>query len=143
MQALVWLCMFWFRAIQFGGVQFSGWYLHLRLHIFKCQISGKTLVLYLSKYGTLVKQRRSKLHFHTTSLCNLHSIFTVIFGSVGLNSPKHVAYCILPSVANLPRGLSIPALANCGVFSHKSCDWKINIALKKSILPHQSLTICN
>jgi len=66
----------------------------------------------------LWNKERPKLHIHTASLCNLHCIFTVIFGSVGLNSPKHVAYRIFPSVANLPRGLSIPALASCGVFKH-------------------------
>jgi len=120
MQALVWLCLVWFRAILFGRVQFSGWYLHLRPRIFKCQISGKTLVLHLSKYGTLVKQRKAKASHSYYKFMQFALYFYCNFGSVGLNSPKHVACCIFPSVANLPKRLSIPALANCGVFFTQS-----------------------
>jgi len=46
MQALVWLCMVWFRVIQFTS------YMNLRTpQIFKHQILGKNLTLHLSKYG--------------------------------------------------------------------------------------------
>jgi len=122
MQALVWLCMVWFRSIRFGEVQCSGSYLHLRPHIFKCQISGKTLILLASKYGTLVKQRKAKASHSYYKFMQFALYFYCVFVSVSLNSPKHVTYCIFPSVANLPRKLSIPALANCGVFSHNPCD---------------------
>ena len=47
MQALVWLCLVWIRAVRFGTS-----YTNFRwLHIFKRQICGRNLVLHWSKYG--------------------------------------------------------------------------------------------
>ena len=54
MQALAWLLMVQFRAILFGAVHFGTGYTNLRQsHIFKHQISGENLVLYLNKYGMM------------------------------------------------------------------------------------------
>ena len=49
MQALVWLQMVQFRAIQFVAS-----YMNLRPHIFKHQIYGKNLILHSSKYVILI-----------------------------------------------------------------------------------------
>jgi hypothetical protein len=52
MQAMVWLCIVWFRAAQFGMVWFNASYANLKQpHIVKCKIWGKNLVLHSSKYG--------------------------------------------------------------------------------------------
>jgi len=50
MQALVLLCIIWFRVIRFGEVWFGASYANLRCpHIFKQQSEGKSLVLHSSK----------------------------------------------------------------------------------------------
>jgi hypothetical protein len=62
MQNLVWLCVVRFRAIQLGAVRFGTSHANLRQpQICRRQMSGKNLVLHLSKYS-MSDQFVFKLH---------------------------------------------------------------------------------